>query len=81
MSIRQPVHPLLPFLVARMMFQYLPSQGSGVDMGINLGGADAFVSQHGLDGTQVGPSLEQGGGKGWRKVCGEMVLVMPASTA
>ena len=35
-----------------------------VEMGINLGGCDAFVSEHLLDGAQVGAAFYQVGGKG-----------------
>lgn len=32
-------------------------------MGVDLGGSDAFVSQHFLDGAQVGPAFDEVGGK------------------
>ena len=39
------------------------AQHRAVDMGIDLGSGDGFMSQHGLNGTQVGSSLQQVGGK------------------
>ena len=33
-------------------------------MGVDLGGADICVAQHGLDGTEVGTVIQKMGGKG-----------------
>lgn len=51
------------FLVPWVVFDDFLPQQIAVDVGINLGGADAFVSQHTLDGTQVGTAFEQMGGE------------------
>ena len=39
------------------------AQGGAVDVDVNLGGLDALVAQHLLDGAQVGATLEQVGGE------------------
>ena len=57
------------------MVEYLFAQGGGVDVRIDFGGGYILMPQHGLDGSQVGPSLEQ------RSVWGEMGLWMPAASA
>lgn len=46
----------------------------GADVGINLGGADVRVSQHFLDGPQVGAVIKQMGGKGMTQRMGRHVL-------
>ena len=33
-------------------------------MGVDFGGANAFMTQHALDGTQVGSAFQQVGGEG-----------------
>lgn len=40
------------------------SQKTSVQMGVYFSGGDAFMSQHFLNSSQVGPSLYQMGGKG-----------------
>ena len=45
------------------MFQDFLTQMSGVDMGVDLGGGNGFVTKHRLDGTQIGTSFKQRGGK------------------
>lgn len=42
-----------------MVLQYFLSDGSGVYVHVDFGGAYALVPQHGLYGTQVGTALEQ----------------------
>ena len=49
--------------VARMMLEDFGAESGGVHMEINLGGGNAFVSEHHLDGAEVGPAFEE--------VCGE----------
>lgn len=44
------------------LVQHLP-QVIPIEMGVDLGGGDAFVSQHFLDGTQVGTTFDKVGGK------------------
>ena len=45
------------------MLQNLLSEVALVDVHIDFGCADIFVSEHGLDGSQVGPSLQELRGK------------------
>lgn len=42
----------------------LLAQELAVDVGVELGGAYAFVAEHGLYGTEVGTALEEVGGEG-----------------
>lgn len=46
------------------MAYYLIAQKLPVDMGVDFGRADAFMSQHALDCPEVGSSLKQVGGEG-----------------
>ena len=46
-----------------MMEDFLTERG-GVDVGVYFGGADRLVTEHRLDGTQVGTALEKSRGKG-----------------
>ena len=50
--------------VSGMMLHDFLSQSMGVGMKIDFGGADGFVSKHGLNGPQVGSPFEQGSGEG-----------------
>ena len=52
------------FDISWMMLQNFLSKGSCIDVGIDFCCTDAFVSQHGLDGTQIGSAFEQRGGNG-----------------
>lgn len=52
------------------MLENLGSEGGGIDVGIDLGGADAFVAEKGLDDAEVGAAFEQGCGKGMTKGMG-----------
>src|SRR5439155_3198999 len=52
--------PLRPRVAAA---EYL-SQPLLVHVGVELGGGDAGVAQHLLDGAQIGPAAQQVGGKG-----------------
>ena len=47
-----------------MMFQYLFPQELAVDMRIDFGGGNLFMSQHLLDSKQVGSPFQQVGGEG-----------------
>jgi hypothetical protein len=47
-----------------MVFQDFLPKGGRIYVGIDFCGTDAFVSQHGLNGTQIGPSLKQRSSKG-----------------
>ena len=53
----------LIFGVSRVMQEYLLAQSCGVDVRIDFSGANTFVSQHHLNGAEVGPTLEQFGGE------------------
>ena len=44
-----------------MMFKNFPAQVCTVNMNIYLGSGYAFMAQHLLDGTQVGPAFKQMG--------------------
>ena len=46
------------------MLQYLLAEETAVNVRIDFRRPYLFVSQHGLDGTQVRPAFEQVGGKG-----------------
>lgn len=59
------VLPLVHILhVSRMMVQYLVAQSGYVYVCVYLCSLDILVSQHLLNGTQIGTALEQGSGKG-----------------
>lgn len=45
------------FGVSRVMQEYLLAQGRSVDVRIDFSGANAFMSQHHLNGTEVGPTF------------------------
>lgn len=51
------------FGVSRVMQEYLLAQGRGVDVRIDFSGANTFVSQHHLNGAEVGTALQQFGGE------------------
>ena len=50
--------PLL-FHVARVMVENLFAQGGRVDMRIDFGRSNVFMTEHRLNGTQVCPTLQQ----------------------
>ena len=50
-------------IVAGVVLEDLVTQAAAVDVDIDLGGSDALVAQHLLDGTQVGSTFEQMGRK------------------
>lgn len=52
------------FSVSGVMFDDFAPQAAPVDVGINLGCADAFVAKHALDGTEIGTAFQQVGGEG-----------------
>ena len=45
-----------------------------LDMGVDLGGGDAGMAQHGLDGPQIRAMVQQVGGEGMAKHMGEYAL-------
>ena len=49
----------LLFHVARVVVENLFAQGSCVDMGIDFGCSNVFMTEHRLNGTQVCPTLQQ----------------------
>ena len=51
------------FLISRKMLQNLIPKKAAINVGIDFGCTDAFVSQHGLNGAQIGSALQQVGGK------------------
>ena len=46
-----------------MMLQDFLTQMRGIDVGVDLSGGDRLMPQHGLDGTEIGTTFEQRGGK------------------
>ena len=50
-------------LISRKVLQNLIPKKAAINVGIDFGCTDAFVSQHGLNGAQVGSALQQVGGK------------------
>jgi hypothetical protein len=54
---------LLMIIVARVVHQYLFTQSGAVDVQVYLGGGNGFVTEHLLNGTQVGPAFKQMCGK------------------
>ena len=44
--------------VPRMMLNDFASQTISVNMCVNFGGTDTFVSQHALNGSQIGTTLQ-----------------------
>ena len=49
--------------VAGVVREDFVAQGAGVQVQVELGGGDALVAEHLLDGAQVGAALEQMGGE------------------
>ena len=58
-----------------MVFNDLTPQHIPVDMGINFGCCDGFVSQHTLYGTQVRASFQQVGGERMTEGMGTYVFM------
>ena len=54
---------MLNRVVAGVVGKDFVAQARAVDVDVDLGGGDALVPQHLLDGAQVGTTLEQMGGK------------------
>ena len=54
---------LSTFNIARVMLYYFTPQHVPVDVGIYFGGGNGFVSEHTLDGTEIGPSFQQMSGE------------------
>ena len=50
-------------MVAGVVREDFVAQGAGVQVQVELGGGDALVAEHLLDGAQVGSDLEQMGGE------------------
>ena len=46
------------------MLQDFFTQMGRVDVGVDLSGGNGFMSKHGLNGTQISPTLKQGGSEG-----------------
>ena len=69
------------FNIAGMMLDNFTSESVPVDMCIDFSGGDGFMSQHALDGPQIGAAFQQMGGEGVRNVWGLIFLVMPAFSA
>ena len=58
------------------MLDDFTTQSASVDMGINLGRTDTFMSQHALNGAEIGASFQQVGGERmaesmWTDILGE----------
>ena len=51
------------FDVARMVLDDFLTQARTVNVGIDFGSGNAFMSEHGLDGAKVGSTFQQVGGK------------------
>lgn len=56
--------------VPRVVKKNFLAKMSGVDMSVDLGGSNGFVTQHGLDSTQIGTPFKQTGGKRMAKSVG-----------
>ena len=52
------------FNIAGMMLDNFTSESVPVDMCIDFSGGDRFMSQHALDGPQIGAAFQQMGGEG-----------------
>ena len=48
---------LCRFPISRKVLQHLLAEEATIEVRVNLGSADVFVSQHHLDGTQRSPTL------------------------
>lgn len=46
-----------------MMLKYFFAEGGRVDMGINFSGAYRLMTEHGLNGTEVGTAFQKSSGK------------------
>ena len=60
-----------------VQFDDFTTQAASVYMGINLGRTDTFMSQHALNGTEIGTSLQQVGGERMAEGMGADVLGEP----
>lgn len=69
------------FDIARMMLDDFASQHIAVDVCVDFGCSNRFVSQHALDGTQVGSAFQQVGCKGMAEGVRADVLVILACCA
>lgn len=65
------------FDVARVMLEYLAAEHTAIDVGIDFGGADALMSEHTLNGAEVGATLEKVGGKRVAEGVGADGLLQP----
>lgn len=72
---------LAVFDVAWMVLYDFTAEHLAVYMGIDFRRGNALVAQHALDGSQVGTSFQQVGGKGVAEGVWTDVLVMPALSA
>ena len=66
-----------------MVLENLGAEHVAVDVHVDFGGAYAFVAEHSLNGTEVGSTFEQVGGKavaegvgtdGWADTCAQAEL-------
>ena len=46
-----------------MIHEYVAAQGGGIEMDIDLGGGDGFVTEHLLYGSQIGATFKEMRGK------------------
>ena len=51
------------FHIPRMMMEDFIAQGGRVDMGIDFRGAYRLMTEHGLNGTEVGTAFQKSSGK------------------
>jgi hypothetical protein len=50
--------------IPRVVLNYLAAEEISVEVGVDFCGGDFFVSQHCLDGAEVGSTFQQVGGEG-----------------
>ena len=62
------------FNIAGMMLDNFTSESVPVDMCIDFSGGDGFMSQHALDGPQIGAAFQQMGGEGVAERMGTDIL-------
>lgn len=68
-------------VVAGVVGKDVGTEGGCVEVDINLGGGYRFVTEHLLDGAEIGSALEQMGCEGVTEGVGRDVLRMPAACA
>ncbi len=70
-----------PMNVARMAGEDVAPQERRVDVEINLGGGNALMAEHLLDGSQIGAPSSRCDANEWRSVWGDIFLSIPALAA